>query len=64
MMGLGRSTQRNAHNKRSLIRPLTYITDVVQPEEANRWKSINTHTHTHTHTHANSSNNNKKNFIP
>ena len=28
---------------------LTYITDVVQPEETNRWKSINTHTHTHTH---------------
>ena len=22
-----------------------YITDVVQPEETNRWKSINTHTH-------------------
>ena len=25
-----------------------YITDVVQPEETNRWKSINTHTHAHT----------------
>ena len=25
---------------------LTYITDVVQPEETNRWKTINTHTHT------------------
>ena len=24
---------------------LTYVTDVVQPEEINRWKSINTHTH-------------------
>ena len=23
---------------------LTYITDVVQPEETSRWKSINTHT--------------------
>ena len=30
---------------------LTYVTDVVQPEETNRWKSINIHTHTHTHTH-------------
>ena len=26
---------------------LTYVTD-VQPEETNRWKSINTHTHTYT----------------
>ena len=26
---------------------LTYVKDVVQPEETNRWKSINTHTHTH-----------------
>ena len=23
----------------------------MQPEETNRWKSINTHTYTHTHTH-------------
>ena len=29
---------------------LTYVTDIVQPEETNKWKSINTHTHTHAHT--------------
>ena len=28
-----------------------YVKDVVQPEETNRWKSINIHTHTHTNTH-------------
>ena len=33
---------------------LTYVTELVQPEETSRWKSINTHRHTHhkhTHTH-------------
>ena len=28
-----------------------YVTDVVQPKDSSRWKSINTYTHTHTHTH-------------
>ena len=44
---------RNTHNKRSLIQTSMYVTDVVQPEESNRWRSINTHTHTHTHRHGN-----------
>ena len=30
---------------------LLYVTDILQSEEASRWKSINTHTHTHKHTH-------------
>ena len=28
-----------------------YVRDVVQPEETNRWKSINTHTHRHGNFH-------------
>ena len=49
MKELGRSTQKILTTKDRWSELLTYITDVVQPEETNRWKSINTHTHTHTH---------------
>ena len=50
MKKLGRKHPSNTHRKRSLIRTSHVDTDVVQPEETPRWKSINTHTHTHTHT--------------
>ena len=44
MKELGRSTQKMLTTKDHWSKLLTYITDVVQPEETNRWKSINTHT--------------------
>ena len=47
MKELGISDYNNTHNKRSLIRTLKYVPDIVADG-----KSINTHTHTHTHTHA------------
>ena len=48
MKGLGRKHAANTTTK--IVDPelLTYVTDVVQPEETNRWKGINTHTHTRT----------------
>ena len=46
MKELGISDYNNTHNKRSLIRTLKYVPDIVADG-----KSINTHTHTHTHTH-------------
>ena len=45
MKELGISDYNNTHNKRSLIRTLKYVPDIVADG-----KSINTHTHTHTHT--------------
>ena len=47
MKELGISDYNNTHNKRSLIRTLKYVPDIVADG-----KSINTHTHTHTHTHS------------
>ena len=44
MKELGRKHPANTHNKTSLIRTSQYVTDVVQPEESNRWKGINRHT--------------------
>ena len=46
MKELGRTTQKTLTTKDRWSELLTYITDVVQPGETNRWKSINTHTHT------------------
>ena len=46
MKELGRSTQKMLATKDRSSELLTYVTDAVQPEETNRWKSINTHTHT------------------
>ena len=37
------STQQILTTKDRSSELLTYVTDVVQPEESNRWKSINTH---------------------
>ena len=58
---LGRSTQINIRNTRSLIRALKYVSDILQTEEAftveeykpthTHTHAHNTHTHTHTHTH-------------
>ena len=45
MKELGRSTQKMLTTKDRWSELLMYITDVVQPEETNRQKSINTHTH-------------------
>ena len=45
MKELGISDYNNTHNKRSLIRTLKYVPDIVADG-----KSINTHTHTHTRT--------------
>ena len=47
MKKLGRSTQHNTHNTRSLIRTLKY----VQNNAAGGRNHRHTHTHTHTHTH-------------
>ena len=48
MKELGKSTQINIHNTRSLIRALKYVSDILQTEEA---FTVEKHTHTHTHTH-------------
>ena len=47
MKKLGRSTQHNTRNTRSLIRTLKY----VQNNGAGGRNHAQTHTHTHTHTH-------------
>ena len=49
MKELGKSTQINIYNTRSLIRALKYVSDILQTEEA---FTMEEYTHTHTHTHA------------
>ena len=58
MKELGRSTQINIRNTRSLIRALNYVSDILQKEEAftvEEYKHTHTraraHIHIHTHTH-------------
>ena len=62
MKELGKSTQINIYNTRSLIRALKYVSDILQTEEAFTMEEYththtythpctNTHTHTHTNTH-------------
>ena len=60
MKELGKSTQINIYNTRSLIRALKYVSDILQTEEAFTMEEYThtyththaqTHTHTHTHTH-------------
>ena len=62
MKELGKSTQINIYNTRSLIRALKYVSDILQTEEAFTMEEYThthththaqTHTHTHTHTHTN-----------
>ena len=51
---LGRSTQINIRNTRSLIRALKYVSNILQTEEAftvEEYKPTHTHTDTHAHTH-------------
>ena len=45
---LGRSTQNNIHNTRSLIRAIKYVADILQTEES---FTVEEYKHTHTHTH-------------
>ena len=56
MMELGITLSTNIHNRRSLIRTLKYVLDILQTEEAftgEEYKHTHTHTqkHTETHTH-------------
>ena len=46
MKELRRSTHKMLTTKDRWSELVTYVTDVVQPEETNRWKNINTHTDT------------------
>ena len=47
MVELGRSTQINIHNTRSLIRALKYASDILQMEEA---FTVEEYKHTRAHT--------------
>ena len=60
MKELGKSTQINIYNTRSLIRALKYVSDILQTEEAftmeeythtHTYTPMHKHTHTQTHTH-------------
>ena len=52
MKELGRSTQNNTHNTRSLIRtPQVSHRHRCRQKKPLQGRSINTHTHIHTHTH-------------
>ena len=63
MMELGITQLTDIHNRRSLIRALRYVLEILQTEEAftveeykhtqrHTQKHTRTHTHTHTHTPA------------
>ena len=49
MKELGRGTQHNTHNTRSLIRTLKYVPDIVADGRRLYSEKIKKHTHTHTH---------------
>ena len=59
MMELGITQSTNIHNRRSLIRTLKYVLDILQTEEAFTVEEYK-HTHTHTHTHVSNKCNNFK----
>ena len=51
MKELGRGTQHNTHNTRSLIRTLKYVPDIVADGRRLYSEKIKKHTHTHTRKH-------------